>query len=171
MGKLKMAKILAHDDIQAYKNNLLMQIVSNENIEKAIDSKSPKYVPGQGDTLIGENVLPMLRIPDIQKDTETMICVEVDIISEAKNRAFHRWRITIWVMSHRDHIMWREKGCSRIDYISDELRRLLQNDLGYGFGILNLTSNKVIQVNPKYTYRALEFMTFDLKQSLSVRHK
>ena len=153
------------NEITAYKAQLISSIVNNKKIVEAIDSHAESYVPGQGDTLINTNVFPMLRIPDIAEDAATYIGVEVDILKpNDKNSSFHRWQVTIWVMSHRDHIFMQNTGFSRLDYISDELRLMLQDSLDYGFGVLNLTSNITTFLNEKYTYRQLKFSTDDFKR-------
>ena len=153
------------NEITAYKAQLISSIVQNEKIVKAIDSHAESYISGQGDTLINTNIFPMLRIPDITEDASTYIGVEVDILQiNTKNPSFHKWSVTIWVMAHRDHIFMKETGYSRLDYISDELRLMLQDSLDYGFGVLNLVSNTTNFLNEKFTYRQLKFVTDDFKK-------
>ena len=157
---------IVHDEVVKYKRQLLSEIVNNENIVEAISSTSASFIEGQGDSLIGTNVFPMLYVPDIQDEAAIFIGVEAEIISESRrNDAFHNWKVTIWVMAHRDVAYWREKGCSRIDFISDELKRMFQYSNNYGYGELNLSSNRTHLLNPKYSYRQLILSTSDLKRA------
>jgi hypothetical protein len=153
-------------DITEYKNQLLSEIVNNPLIEEAIASTAKDYIQGQGDTLIGRNVFPMFYVPDIQLESGTYIGCEAETIKvNAKNPSYHDIKITIWVIAHRDSIYWPQKGCSRLDYISDKLRDMLQNSECYGYGTLNLTSNTSHLLNPKFSYRQLQFKTVDLKKN------
>jgi hypothetical protein len=158
-----MAKVAAHR-IKNYKELLLSEIIHNEAIVEAIGDKSITDYLSQGDTLIGKSIHPMLHVPTQQDKAKVHICVDVDIVGiNRKNTAFHEVKIIFWVMAHNDTIHWLEKGCSRIDFISDEIKTMLQDSLKYGFGILNLTSNKTHLLNPNYQYRQMEFKTVDAK--------
>ena len=157
---------IAHDNVTTYKRQLISEIVNNESIVEAIGSKAATYIEGQGDSLIGTNVFPMLYVPNIQDESAVYVGVEAEIISENRsNSIFHNWRVTLWVMAHRDMLYWRERGVSRIDFISDELKKMFQDSSKYGYGALQVSNNRVHLLNPKYTYRQLELQTVDLKRA------
>ena len=153
-------------DISAYKRQLIDSLLGNEKIVAAIESKSANYDPDSPDTLIYENVFPYLRIPDVQMVAETYVLMAVDMISPSRtNEFFVNMRLTIWVMAHQETMRMTGKSSTRIDYIADEIEEMLVNTSEFGYGMLELMSNKEIILNEKYQYRELVFRNLDAKES------
>lgn len=156
---------MAMIDISSYKTDIMADIINCAPIVGAVESKSERYDPGAPDTLIYANIFPYLRIPETQNNTETYILIAVDMENVNRvNAAYCDIRITMWVMAHQWHMAMPDKNATRIDYISQELKKLFEGQRKYGFNKLELISNREHILNEKYQYRELIFVTNDLRQ-------
>jgi hypothetical protein len=146
------------------KEALIADIAKNERIIELIDSRAvkaeknkPGYIPGQGDSLIGLNIFPTLKIPDVKTIADVNIMVEFDNVGIHTNSTFSENRLIIWIMCHRDDILYQ--GINRIDEISYEIQKMIEGETKYGFNVLKIISNRTHLLNPKYTYREMIFKT------------
>ena len=142
---------------------LLKAFFNTSAIVEGIDSQSDKVDAESPDTLIYENLFPYLRIPDTTTKADTYIMVAVDAVNIHKNRTYADYRITIWVLAHQHRMRMEGRSATRIDYLSDEIKKVLDRDLQYGFNKLELVANREIILNDKYLYREMRFEVPDLR--------
>ncbi len=144
----------------------MLELVGNTKIVKAIDSQNKGY-KGDPFNLIKLNIFPSLQIPKLQgvKDTYILMACDVQNIN-AKNPTFHDIRLTIRVLAHQDRLIMKGERDTRIDYIADEIVRMLEESQNYGFGRLKLVQNREMILNESYTFRELFFKTYDVATKL-----
>ncbi len=149
-------------DIGSYKHKLMLDIIGNEKIVKAIDSRLDEYNPEIPDSLIGLNIFPSLQIPNLVNNTETYILMSCSVMGRNSNRAYADIELIIRVLAHQNRLTMEGESSNRIDFISNELTKLLDDSLKYGMGVLTLCQNREIILNERYTYRHLVFKTSDM---------
>ncbi len=154
-------------DIGEYKVKVLKELVNNEAIVDAIDSHIEGYDAGSPDSLIYLNLFPSLQIPKLQDSEETYILLACDVLNiNAKNPTFHDMRLTIRILSHQSKNKMKGKDCTRNDFIANEIMKLLEDSLNYGYGRLRLLQNREMILNDSYTFRELSFRTQDAVKGL-----
>ena len=117
-------------------------------------------------TLIGTNLFPYLRVPQIQTDVSTYILLDVGSPNpNNRNAYFCEMKIIIWVLAHMDMADMKGVQGTRIDYIADEIEEMLVGSTKYGYGLLQLVSDMPYIYNNTYVYRELIFKTLDAKES------
>jgi hypothetical protein len=158
---------MAAFDISAYKMNLLRDIINCPEIISGIDSQSQKVIKSEPDSLIYENIFPFLAIENTQTRADAYILLAVDVINPNKgNKFFKDMRITVWVFCSSARMRMDNQNAARIDYISAEVEKLLAGQTKYGYGVLELISNRELIYDPKYQYRELVFKTVDISKNV-----
>ena len=152
-------------DISSYKMELLRDIFNSPVIVDAIESQNENVDINSPDTLLYTHLFPYLKIPDTQTSNECYILLACDSVNPNKaNKFFKDMRITFWVFCSSDRMRIKGKNSTRIDYIAQELERLFIGQTKYGFGELELVSNRELIYDPKYQYRELIFRTIDVSK-------
>ena len=127
-------------DPSEFKYELMVDIFNNQNIVDAINSDHPGFVPGQNDTLVFKHIFPFLRIPETQSVARTYVLMAVDYTNiNRHNQAFLDVKVTLWAMAHHSLMGFRTPGgrpATRIDYISQELRKTFEGKLKFGLCLL-----------------------------------
>ena len=162
-------------DIGEYKQKILSILFNSETIVAGIDSQQPTIDvdedgvdPDSPDTLVYNNLFPYLRIPETENEADTYILVAVDIININKtNPTYANYLITFWIMSHQKKMRMKGQNCTRIDYLSKEVKKLFDGNLEFGFNKLELISNKEVILNEKYQYRELRFVCSDQRHPVT----
>lgn len=132
----------------------------------AIDCSAEGYYPDEPDSIIYKGLFPYLRIPEAQSDAATYVLLAVDMVNVNKsNPAFCDIQLTLWAMSHRSLMQMKGISATRIDYIGEELSKLLDGQLKYGYGKLELTASREVILSATYIYRELIFRTVDMRAS------
>lgn len=161
---------MARIDLSSYKMDLMLDIIDSPEIVAAIDCPTDGkdgYDPESPDTLIYKRIFPYLRVPSVETKAATYILMAVDVNNiNTHNKAFHDIRITLWVMSHQDHMKMPDRSATRIDYISDLVKDVLIDQTKYGLGNLEMSSNREMILNANYLYREMIFYTTDLRKSV-----
>lgn len=157
-------------DISKYKMELLSDIYKNPTIVEAIDSQQTGVTPEEPDTLMYRNLFPYMRVPNVQNKADTYILLSVDIDRvNRNNRAYARYRSTLWVMAGLDRMQMPEKySATRIDYIAEELTRMFHGVHKFGFSEFELLSSNEVLLNVNYLYRELVFRCNDLRQPVAL---
>ena len=157
---------MATVDINAYKKEILMDIIGSPEIVGGIESRALGVVPGEPDSLIYKNVFPFLRIPDAQCIADAYVLFAVDVLDiNRHNRMFLDLKLTFWAMAHQDVMKMDGVAATRIDFLGEELRKLFDGSSKYGYGVLELAASREVILNDKFQYRELIFRTVDMKMS------
>jgi len=154
--------------ISEYKMELLKDVYKDKKIVSALDSQQLDYVPDEPDSLIYLNLFPYLRIPETQNkaDTYVLISVDIDKISRS-NQTYAMYTTTFWILTHKERMKLAGFNATRIDYISEEVKKLFDGVQKFGFSEFELISNREIILNEKYTYRELTFTCYDLRHAVT----
>ena len=150
-------------DVKAYKKKIILDLIQSEIIVAGIDSQ--KEGIATPDDLIYKNIFPYLHIDFVQTIADTYILVGIDQVGiNAPNTTFANLRITVWVAAHvdRQRFVIGDTPSTRVDYLAEQVAEILDGNLNYGFGVLELVASSEVVFNDKYQYRELVFHTVDL---------
>jgi hypothetical protein len=149
-------------DANSYKTGLIREIINSETIVKGIDTQQDGVF--SNDDLIYRNIFPFLHVNFTQTIADCYILLGVDFPSINRiNNSFTDVQMTIWVLCHIDRMKVKGINGTRIDYLSDELRKMLDGSTKYGCGgRLEVVSSREIVLDQKYIYRDLRMKTTDL---------
>lgn len=124
------------DELFDYKNRLMKEICTNEDIVHLVTNKADSAVPNM--TLPYSQVFPYEFVPETVDNGQTFICFDVDI-SYVYNKTMCAPVLYIWVFTHKDNLRLPEGGV-RIDKIAVKLDEMLNGSRFYGLGTLDLSS-------------------------------
>ena len=137
---------------------LLRDLFQCGAVVEGIDSQSPLYTRGEPDSLVYANLFPYLRVPDTQTIADTYIMVAVDVAHISRhNPTYAKYATAIWVLAHQERMRMAGRNGTRIDFLAEQVKALLDGQRKYGFSELQLMSNREIILNEKYQYRELRF--------------
>ena len=122
-------------DLFDYKNQLMQDILTNENLVKMIDRTVPFE---QSEKLAYKNVFPYEYIPDTANHGVTYVCFDVDVL-DVVSKTFLNPTIYVWIFTHRTNMRLPEGGLL-IDEFCAELCETINGSRFYGMGELNLVS-------------------------------
>lgn len=122
-------------DLFDYKNQLMQDILTNENLVKMIDRTVPFE---QSEKLAYKNVFPYEYIPDTANHGVTYVCFDVDVL-DVVNKTFLNPTIYVWIFTHRTNMRLPEGGLL-IDEFCAELCETINGSRFYGMGELELVS-------------------------------
>lgn len=149
--------------IETYKFNLCRELINSPEIVRGIDSSvEDVYVP---DDLNYKNIFPYIHVDKTQTLTDCYILFDVDFPSINKaNQSFSEVRLVMWILCHIDKIKFKGYNGTRIDFLADEVGKLLDGSKEFGAGgKLEMLSNVGRILNDKYLYRELQFRTTELR--------
>ena len=156
--------------INEYKMAILADVYNNPLIVAAIDSQQADVFNDEPDSLMYKNLFPYLRIPDTQNkaDTYVLLSVSADRINR-NNKTYAIYRTTMWALAHMDRMQMPDHyRATRIDYISEELKKIFDGVYKFGFSEFELLSNREILLNEKYHYRELVYVCKDLRHPVTM---
>ena len=139
-----------------YKNKLMEDLLTNEEIVKLVDNT---VEIGDSKLLAYSNVFPYEYIPDTVEEAKTFICFDVDV-QESINKTFLRPTLYIWVFSHKSKLRLPEGGV-QTDKLVSEIAKAINGSHEYGLGELELYSVK--RFTPVTDYQG-KVMTFHAKE-------
>lgn len=122
-------------DLFDYKNQLMQDILTNEDIVKLIDKDIDME---NSASLAYKRVFPYEYIPETAKNGDTFVCFDVDIL-DVSNKTFLTPTLYIWVFTHRSN-MRLSKGGLRVDEFCAELCEMINGSRMYGMGELEFVS-------------------------------
>ena len=125
------------DELFAYKNQLMEDLLTNERIVKLLDQD--KSLDNAGD-LMYTQVFPYEYIPSTVEHGTTYICSDVDI-QQVNNKTFLTPTLYVWVFTHKSLLRLPEGGV-RIDKLTHEIVKALNGSHMYGIGELELYAAK-----------------------------
>lgn len=144
-----------------YKNRLMMDLCSNEEIVKLVTGQEKPKVPARN--LAYEQIYPYQFIPETENNARTFICFDVDI-ARAPNKTFYYPVIYIWVLVHKSKMKTDGLGC-RTDAITCAIDRMLNGNRFYGQGALELGPVERFIPTTDYLGRGMVYYTRDFNRT------
>lgn len=140
-----------------YKNRLMMDIVTNDNIIKLLqDDANPNKKP---EDFIYTQIFPFENIEDTVEHGMSFICFDVEIM-RADSKTFYDPVIYVWVFCHKSKMRLPEGGV-RIDEIAAEVTETLSGSRHYGLGELEFFSSRRFAPINDYQGKQLTFHAKD----------
>ena len=153
-------------DISKYKHEILLKLISSENIVRALvnnqaDFLNPAYpLPENTATLIYNNIFPYRKIPDVTTVQKTYITTRFGGYRKVKN-IYKTGTITFFIFTHTD-LLRTDYGELRTDFIVSEIDQLFNDSRNFGIGRLEFDAMDELDINDSYTgmwirFKLLEF--------------
>ena len=153
-------ELLGLDEFFDYKNQLIDDMMSSEEIVKLLsDDSGTVKTPEE---LVYSQVFPYEYVPDVVEHGQTFICCEVDIRS-VQSKTFLTPEIYIWVFTHKSKVRLPEGGV-RTDRLASEITKIINGSRMYGLGELELYSVKRFAPISDYQGRILTFQAKDFNR-------
>lgn len=143
-----------------YKNRLIMDLLTNEEIVKLID---PNTKMSDAHKLVYNNVFPFEYVPETVEDAKTFICIDVDI-QKVTNKTFFIPIIYVWVFSHKSILVLPEGEGVRTDKLVSEISGVINGSRYYGLGELDLYSIKRFAPMKDYNGKVMAFQAVDFNR-------
>ena len=149
------------DELFDYKNQLMMDLATNEEIVKLLDD-SNEMVENPNE-LIYKRIFPYEYVPEIVEEGHSFICFDVDIQSSL-NKTYYLPTVYIWVFTHKNKLRLEEGGV-RPDKICSAICETINGSRYYGLGELDLSSVKRFSPMQDYQGKVMTFQTIDFNRS------
>lgn len=147
------------DEFFDYKNKLMEDLLTNENIVHLLDSNVDL---DKATELAYKLVFPCEYVPDTIEHGETYICFDVDV-QKSVNKTYLLPTLHVWVFTHRSLLRLPEGGV-RTDKLCSEICKTINGSRGYGLGELNLYSVKRFAVMTDYQGKCMTFHAVDFNK-------
>lgn len=142
-----------------YKNQLMEDLLTNEDIVRLIDDTVALQ---NADSLAYTQVFPCEYIPDTVQEGKTYICFDVDVQRTA-DKTFLSPTLFVWVFTHRSKLRLPEGGV-RTDKLCSEICKAINGSRKYGLGELNLYSVKRFAPMTDFQGKVLTFYAKDFNR-------
>lgn len=154
--------------ISQIKSKIITAIENDPDIIKAIDN--PDIVDPQD--LEYKNIFPSWRIPDVEVDSRTCICVSVSSAFSKKSEVVKKFIVEIMIFTTQtlqrvpnDSVA---RGCTRVDYISERIEDILSRNTELGIGETHLVSSDEKAVDARHPARILTFEVFGFNSNYAL---
>ena len=142
-----------------YKNKLMEEIITDEEIVKLINENVPFE---EAASLCYTQVFPFEYIPETEQEGRTFVCFDVDVQKQL-GRPLYEPSIYVWVFAHKSALRLPEGGV-RVDKLCSKICDKLNGSLYYGQGRLDLESTKRFAVMTDYQGKMLVFYARDVSK-------
>lgn len=139
-------------DFYDYKNQLMKDILSDEEIVPLIDED---ILMQDAYKLAYKNVYPLEYMPETIHDGRTFVCFDVSV-QESVNKTYLLPTLYVWVFVHRDKLRLPEGGV-RSDAICSAICDKINGSREYCLGELDLYSVKPVQIVTDYPGKVMVF--------------
>ena len=150
-------------DIGSCKQRLLSGFINDDDIcELLFDKKS--YTEDDVEKLVYTQIFPYLYIDDVQTQSVTYLCFEINIPS-CTSSTIKDLEIIIWACCHKDIISYSKKGYygTKVDILADMVERRIRESYDFGIGKPELVSVTNFFPNNKYYGRQLVYSVPEFK--------
>lgn len=144
------------EEFYDYKNQLLEDILTDEEIVKLINSEVDVE---HAASLVYKQVFPLEYIPKTIDEGLTYICCDVDI-QRALGKPLYMPTIYIWIFAHRSNLRLPEGGL-RVDKLCSKICSRINGSFKYGLGALQFISSKRFAPLTDYQGKCLVFHAED----------
>ncbi len=150
-------------DIGSCKQQLISAFINNDDICELLFDKKP-YTETDAEKLMYKQVFPYLYIDDVQTESTTYLCIEVDIPRQASN-TIKELEINVWAYCHKNIMKYAKKGYygTRADILSDMVEKQIRDSYDFGIGKPELKSVTYFFPGNKYYGRQLVYRVPDFK--------
>lgn len=149
------------EEMFQYKNQLLDDLLTNEEIVRLINDSIPL---DQAGTLVYDQVMPYEFYPDTLENGRVYLCCDVDVRKSATTTSLrYSPTLYIWVFVHKDLLRLREGGV-RTDKLCHLIDKELNGSFKYGLGKLELQSVNRFSVVSDYTGKVLAYTATDFQK-------
>lgn len=149
------------EEFYDYKNRLMHDLCTNENIVKLVTGNDDPDVPNH--QLPYTQIFPFEYVPETENDSRTFICFDVDIVS-APTKTKYVPVIYIWVFTHKSRMRMPEGGII-LDKLASEIDDMLNGCRFYGLGELDLDSVRRFTPITDYLGRVLTYYAADFNRT------
>lgn len=142
-----------------YKNRLVSDLVTNEEIVKLINED---YSIENSEELIYSQVFPFEYVPKTVEEGKTFVCADVEIL-KSQGKTFYLPAIHVWVFTHRSKLRLPEGGV-RTDKLASKICEELNGSRFYGLGEVELYSVKRYSPMTDFNGHYMTFYTKDFSK-------
>lgn len=148
-----------------YKNQLMQDLCSNEEIVQRVTGNRDADVPNHG--LPYTQIFPYEFVPETVSEARTFICFDVDM-TRALSKTLYVPTLYIFVFTHKS-LLRAPDGGVLIDNISAAIDEMLNGNRFYGLGELELESASRFVPIQDYYGRILVYTAKDFNRSSGKR--
>ena len=141
-------------ELYEYKQKVVSLLSSSTEITEALNSDV------DDSELVYSNIFPYGKNPETQTDSKCYITIQVTMPQvSTKNYFFKDVLLIVQVICHDDLIRADEYGMPRTDYLSAKICALLNGNVDFGYGEMELVSNTEGPFAERYYHRTRRFQT------------
>lgn len=144
-------------EISEIKRQIMNLLVHNDDIIAAIDN--PDIV--DPDDLIDNNLWYSFRIPEVETEKQTHICIRGDAHKSKKSNLTNDLTIYFLIVTHQDLMKVPRtsvaRGCTRIDFIAERIEEMLVGRRDLGFKEIELLSSVEDFTDARHPCRIMKF--------------
>lgn len=143
------------NDCGDYKMKIFNTILNNEEIGKLILDKNYNKDTAY-EVMKNDNVFPFLYVPDVQKETRSYICVDVEV-PRTTDMQYKDMKIIVWCYCSKSIMACNLPGYigTRADIICTMVDNLFNKSREFGIGRLKLQSKTILRTESSYYGHAL----------------
>ncbi len=148
------------DELFAYKNQLMKDILTNPKIVSLINDKIDFE---NADQLAYTQVFPFEYVPDTAQEGLTYVCFDVDVL-KAENKSFLDPVIYVWVFTHRHALRLPNGEGVRPDNLCSEICKTINGSRMYGLGQLEFYSARRFSPMTDYLGKVMTFYAKEMNR-------
>lgn len=149
------------DEFFDYKNQLMKDLCSNEEVVKLITDRQDASVPDT--SLAYSQIYPYEFVPETIDNGQTILCFDVDIL-RVDNKTYYTPVVYIWVFTHKSKLRLPSGGV-RTDMLASKIDAMLNGSRFYSLGTLDLDSVERFVPITDYQGRVLIYVGRDFNRS------
>lgn len=149
------------EEFYEYKNLLMKQLCSNEDIVKLVTCNDDADVPNHG--LPYTQFFPYEFIPETVGDGKTFICFDVDV-QRVPNKTTYLVVLYVWIFTHKSQLRLPDGGGCILDRLAVDVNKMLNGSRYYSLGEFSLDSVERFVPITDYLGRVLTFRGVELNR-------
>ena len=151
------------EELYDYKNLLMKQICTNEELVKLITNNPEATVPNH--QLPYTQVYPYEFVPETVDEGRTYVCFDVDV-NNVLNKTYYEPTLYIWLFTHKSLLrLHDEHGGCLLDRMCIIVDKMLNGSRYYGLGTLDLRRVRRFAPITDYLGRMMQFQATDLNRN------
>jgi len=147
------------DEFYDYKNQLMGDLLTNEDIVKLINENKKL---NNAASLAYNQVFPYEYLPETVEDGNTFVCFDVDI-QDASDETYLTAVMYVWVFTHKSKMRLPEGGV-RTDKLCSKIAGAINGSRMYGLGKLKLQSVKRFAPLTDFQGKVMTFKASDFNR-------
>jgi hypothetical protein len=110
-------------------------------------------------------VFPYAHVPSVSETGQAFICFDIDVPS-VKSNIIKNVEIKIYVFAHQNIMRLPDGGGMRIDVLASEIDKIMNGNLNYGFGAVDLVSMRGFAPITGYYGREIKYRVQDFNRNM-----